>query len=138
MAVAWALNVWATNSWVGMNAGPPNAWRGDSTPTPTPSTSTPSGVSKRGRKRELIVNLRDVQSRESTAEFLKSQLRLRQGIVEPEAPSVPKESRAQRLARQKLEREALRNMEIERRQEEARLQTEQNNAILSLLMIGSQ
>lgn len=32
MSVAWALNVWATNSWVGMNGGPPNAWRGASTP----------------------------------------------------------------------------------------------------------
>lgn len=34
MAVAWALNTWGTNSWVGMNAGPPNAWRGTSTPLP--------------------------------------------------------------------------------------------------------
>lgn len=34
MSVAWAIGAWATNSWVGMNAGPPNAWRGDSTPPP--------------------------------------------------------------------------------------------------------
>lgn len=34
MSVAWALNAWATNSWVGMNAGPPNAWRGATTPAP--------------------------------------------------------------------------------------------------------
>ena len=30
MAVTWALNTWATDSWVGMNGGPPNAWRGAS------------------------------------------------------------------------------------------------------------
>lgn len=42
MSIAWALNAWATNSWVGMNAGPPNAWRGDTTPPPV-VTDHPSG-----------------------------------------------------------------------------------------------
>lgn len=32
MSVAWAVGAWATNSWLGMNGGPPNAWRGASTP----------------------------------------------------------------------------------------------------------
>jgi len=105
-------------------------------PVPTPTGSQPSGVSK-GRKRELIVRMRDVENRESTAEFLKAQLRLRQGITEPVAPPAPKESRAQKLARQKLEREALRNMEIERQNEERRILTDQNNAIITLLLIGS-
>jgi len=41
VAVAWALGVWATNSWVGMNGGPPNAWRGES--TPPPATVLPPG-----------------------------------------------------------------------------------------------
>lgn len=49
MAVAWALNVWATNSWVGMNGGPPNAWRGESTPVPA-SAEIPGGSSKHRRK----------------------------------------------------------------------------------------
>jgi len=128
---AWATGAWKVGAWRG------TAWAVNAPPPPPPPDTSRPGVRK-AKRREFIVNLRDVQNRESTADFLKSQLRLRQGIVEPEAPSVPKESRAQRLARQKLEREALRNMESERRQEEARVLTEQNNAILSLLMIGSQ
>ena len=107
-------------------------------PTPTPSTQLPSGVRGKGKKRELIVKLRDVENRESTAEFLKAQLRIRQGIVEPQAPpQPPKESKAKRLARQKLEQEALRNMEIERQNEDRRILTDQNNAVLTLLLIGS-
>jgi virulence-associated protein VapD len=31
MSVAWKVGAWATNSWVGMNAGPPNAWWGSAT-----------------------------------------------------------------------------------------------------------
>lgn len=27
MALAWKNLAWATNSWLGMNAGPPNAWK---------------------------------------------------------------------------------------------------------------
>ena len=34
MSVAWAPNAWATDSWIGMNGGPPNAWRGESGPAP--------------------------------------------------------------------------------------------------------
>ena len=138
MAVAWTVGVWANDSWLGMNGGPPNAWRGATTPVPpAPSTDLPSGVRGKGKKRELIVRMRDVENRESTADFLKAQLRLRQGITEPVAPPAPKESRAQKLARQKLEREALRNMEIERQNEERRILTDQNNAIITLLLIGS-
>lgn len=35
MAVAWKVGAWATSSWVGMGGGPPNAWRGATTPVPT-------------------------------------------------------------------------------------------------------
>lgn len=30
MSSAWKNLAWKTNSWVGMNAGPPNAWMGSS------------------------------------------------------------------------------------------------------------
>lgn len=51
MAVAWALNVWATNSWVGMNGGPPNAWRGEFTPTPVPDEVQTGGKGDNGVRR---------------------------------------------------------------------------------------
>ena len=51
MAVAWAVGAWATNSWVGMNAGPPNAWRGADTPPPVVVTTQGGGDSTRLRKR---------------------------------------------------------------------------------------
>ena len=59
MSVAWALNVWATNSWVGMNGGPPNAWRGASTPAVTPSGGFPSGtyVDRTGKLRHAWADL---------------------------------------------------------------------------------
>lgn len=105
---------------------------------PPASGTTPSGVRKGRAKPPLIrVNLRDVESRESTADFLKAQLRLRQNITEPVAPPSPRVSKAERLAKQKLEREALRNMEIERANEERRILAEQNNTVLTLLLIGS-
>ncbi len=108
-------------------------------PVVVADTAEPSGVRKGRKKPPLVrVNLRDVESRESTADFLKAQLRLRQGITEPVAPQpAPKESKAARLARQKLEREALRNMEIERVNEERRVLNEQNNAVLTLLLLGN-
>lgn len=39
MSVAWKLEAWKDLSWVGMNLGPPNAWRGSTGPTPTPGRS---------------------------------------------------------------------------------------------------
>ena len=107
------------------------AYQGDAGGT-VPVVPPPSGV-KRGRKRELIVNLRDVQNRESTADFLKSQLRLRQGIVEPE---IKVDKRAEKKAKA-LEALAMRNMEIERQEEQRRtLQAENNNIITTLLLLG--
>ena len=47
MAIAWASGVWGTNSWVGMNAGPPNAWRGASTVVTTVTPQTGGGYYKR-------------------------------------------------------------------------------------------
>lgn len=112
---------------------------GADAPPPAPPSTRTSGVGKGRAKRPLIrVNLRDVDSRESTADFLKAQLRLRQGITEPVAPQPPKVSKAERLAQQKIEREALRNMEIERAAEERRTLDAQNNAILTILLLGSQ
>lgn len=40
MAVAWAIGAWANDSWLGMNAGPPNAWRGATSPTTAAITGT--------------------------------------------------------------------------------------------------
>lgn len=69
MADAFQSNVFQTTTLAFQIDGTP--------PPPTPVIAqTPSGV-KRGKKRELIVNLRDVENRESTAEYLKSQLRIR-------------------------------------------------------------
>ena len=97
---------------------------------PVPST-TPSGVSKRGRKREVIVSLKDVIDRESTADFLKSQLRARHPNAIPQ-PKVDK--RAEKKAKA-LAAEALRNMEIERQNEERRILTAQNNNIITTLLL---
>ena len=51
MSVAWALGVWANDSWVGMNGGPPNAWRGDSTPVPAVVITPGGGDSTRFRRK---------------------------------------------------------------------------------------
>lgn len=54
MSVAWAVNTWATNSWVGMNGGPPNAWRGATTPVPTPTAPNQGGGIPSRRRRVYI------------------------------------------------------------------------------------
>jgi hypothetical protein len=67
---------------------------------------TPAGV-RRGRKREVIVNLADVQSRESTADFLKSQLRLRHpasAFIDEPDKSAEIAARAERQAREAREK----------------------------------
>lgn len=75
MSVAWALNVWATNSWLGMNGGPPNAWRGGTTPPPAVITNTP-GFRIPG------------QVRGETAEA-KRERRIREGTIAAERPQEP-------------------------------------------------
>lgn len=98
--------------------------------TPSQSVeSSPSGVSKR-RKRELIVNLHDVLDRESTADFLKRELRARHQIAVEPLPARPAQKMGKAL-------EAIRNMEIERAQEKRRaLDAENNNIIAAILLIG--
>lgn len=70
MAVAWALGVWANDSWVGMNGGPPNAWRGASTPVFTGNIASGSqGVDQKpsGKKRPRVIRWSDFASQEERA-----------------------------------------------------------------------
>lgn len=83
------------------------------------SGSLPSGVRGRKAKRQdLIVRLSDVKSREDTAEFLKSQLRLRhpnsafdtsaqdEATAEKARKALAKQQRREKEMRLKAEREA--------------------------------
>ena len=136
MAVAWALNVWATNSWVGMNGGPPNAWRGASTVVVTPTTTTrETGV--RGSK-PRVIKFSDLspQSRQSTAEFLKAQLGLDEKYAEAQQQQpakVGRRSKAQREAERVAEL-AMRNAAIEAENE---IRIVRNNNMLILLMAAN-
>ena len=139
MAVAWALNKWATNSWVGMNGGPPNAWRGASTPvppTPTPTGATqPSGV---GRGRVFRLSDLSPESRQSTADFLKAQLGLDEKYAEQVEPQKAlKAGRKTKAAREaeRLAELAMRNAAIEAENE---IRTITNNNILILMMMASE
>lgn len=85
------------------------------------ASTTPGGVSKRVRKREVIVNLKDVQNREDTAEFLKSQLRLRH----PESAFVDTSAQEAEKARRALAKQA-------RREKAMRLQAEKDAARFAL------
>jgi hypothetical protein len=99
---------------------------------PVVVTTRPSGV----KKRPVVVRLSDVENRADTAEFLKSQLRLRH----PDSAFVPqpaRESRADRLLRERTAAQTARAMAIEAEEETRRILVDQNNAILTLLLIGS-
>lgn len=76
MAVAWALNAWATDSWVGMNGGPPNAWRGESTVV---VTEVPGGSSRKRRKdrqgiKPNVIRWSDFANQEERAKALAAAL----------------------------------------------------------------
>ena len=60
MSIAWAVGAWANLSWVGMNAGPPNAWRGASTVVTTPSQGGGTSKKKHGR----VIRYSDLDARE--------------------------------------------------------------------------
>jgi hypothetical protein len=131
MSVAWALNVWANDSWVGMNGGPPNAWRGADTPPPPPViVEKPSGVRKSKPRK---INLRELENREDLGKFLRSQLTLRQHIpfdapVEASKPVRKKDTEKQRALLKARAAEELRATE-------QRI-LEENNERIKLLLLG--
>ena len=144
MSVAWAVGVWANNSWVGMNGGPPNAWRGATTPVPTPTTTTTTQETGVRHARPPVIRLSDLspESRQSTADFLKAQLGLDEKYAQSEgaAEQATRTFRAGRKTRADRERErlaelAMRNAEIESQDE---IRMVRNNNILLLIMMANQ
>jgi hypothetical protein len=102
-------------------------------PVPTPVIETPTGV-RRGRKRELIVRISDVQDKESTAEFLKSQLRLRNPlpeIVDRSAEIAAEKTRVR--AQKQREKAALAAAESKR----IKIVNDNNEAAMILVMIAA-
>jgi hypothetical protein len=86
------------------------------------------------------VRLADVENRADTAEFLKSQLRLRhpESAFTPDVePVAPKESRAARMARERKAAEAMRAMAIEQAEEQRLNIVTTNNNILTLLLLAN-
>ena len=80
-------------------------------PPPPPPPAPPSGVRHAKAKRQLVVRMGDVVDRESTAEYIKAQLKLHhQEIVEPAPPTVAKLSKSDRKRDEKRAAEALANM----------------------------
>ena len=91
---------------------------------------------QRGRKRELRIRLGD-KSREDTAEFLKSQLRLRhpESAFQPEPEVVkPKLTKAERALAAKLKAEALRVEAYEKQQAEIK---RYNEELIKLIYLAS-
>lgn len=75
MAVAWALGVWADNSWVGMNGGPPNAWRGESTVTEVPGSGGGRARGRLAKKPKVkVIRWSDFATREERAQALAAAL----------------------------------------------------------------
>ena len=78
MAVAWAVGAWATNSWVGMNAGPPNAWSGSTTVASAGygAIGNYGDVPPRRRKKSksVVIRYSDFESREEYERALAAQL----------------------------------------------------------------
>lgn len=116
----------------------------------TPDTpTTPSGVRGKGaKKRELRLRMADVVDRESTAEFLKSQLRLKHlpdsafvdssADAEKEARKERKELRKRDAAmRAKAQAEAFdaERIAVEARQAEERKATELHNENVKMLIM---
>ena len=107
---------------------------GGAVPPPAP---TPSGVRK-GRKRELIVSLRDVENKESTADFIKSQLRLRQGFTDHlPVKEAPRLSKAERQKQSRLAAQAMEAMRIEEENEQRRILQAKNDEIIKLIILAS-
>ena len=138
---------------------PPGVWRWPSVGSgggSSSTTTTPSGVRRGKGKREFIVSLKDVENRESTVEFLKSQLKLRHL---PESPFVEVDDgkkAAKSLAAQKKREARMRaeaqKMALEFAENEANiaskivLEAEEtrkkklkvyNDSVLALLMIAA-
>lgn len=105
-------------------------------PTPTPGTS---GVGK-GKKRKVVVRFADIESRETTAEFLKAQLRVRHpdSAFAPDQapPAATKSSKAQKAKDAALAAEAMRAMQIEAQNEERRI-IDDTEIILKLIALSS-
>ncbi len=109
------------------------------TPPPVPVivTTRPAGVKRGQGKRRFKLGDED------TAEFLKSQLRLRHpesapAPAEPAQAVLPKLSKAERKARESLAAETARAMAIEQDEQTRKVLTARNNAILTLLLLANQ
>ena len=94
--------------------------------------TTPSGVRK-GRKQKVI-RLAEAD-RETTAQFLKEQLRLRQGFPEPLKEIREKEARRVIVAQNKREAKMRKDYEEAQAREKAEV-LKMNNAILQLIAIA--
>lgn len=110
------------------------------TNNPVAPVAVSTSVGGVGRKRRpLVIRMAEVQDRQDTAEFLKEQLRLQHKdlmFVPGPAKIVPKETQAQRVARERLAAETLRGMEIEQKEETAKRLVATNNDILTLLLLA--
>lgn len=98
------------------NAFQNNAFQIDATPA---GGTTPSGVPGRAKKHERVIRMADIKSREDTAQFLKSQLRLRH-------PDSAFDTTAQDAAAAEKARKALAKQR--RREKEMRLRAEREAA----------
>ncbi len=109
---------------------------GSTPPTPTPRTS---GVGK-GKKRKVVVRFADIESRETTAEFLKAQLRMRHPdsafVPDQVTPAATKSAKAQKAKDTALAAEAMRAMQIEAQNEERRI-IDDTEIILKLIALSS-
>ena len=109
-------------------------------PPPPPPPAPPSGVRHAKAKRQLVVRMGDVVDRESTAEYIKAQLKSlhQEAIPDPSPPTVAKLSKGDRKRDEKRAAEALANMQIEAANEERRIIEHQNQQILALILLSSQ
>lgn len=113
-------------------------------PTPPPVAVTVPGGVRRGKKRQVVIRLSDIENRADTAEFLKAQLRLRhpdsaftEPAQEPAKPTRTRLSKADKAKQSALAAEALRAMQIESANEERRIIDAQNVEILKLILLAS-
>lgn len=97
-------------------------------PPPPEPVVVPSGVRK--RKRELIVNIKDVVDKQSTADFLKAQLNLRH----PQSPFVQVDEKKQKkvIAEQRRREKEMRDSLEERK----RIQENNERAIMLAMIIA--
>ena len=103
MSVAWKLNAWGTNSWVGMNGGPPNAWRGGGTVAPVVVVTGGSGSEdddgSYSEPRRVLINGKPYTVR-SKAEYLGLLARGKRDRARQDADAVI--GRSQDVAREAL------------------------------------